>query len=277
MRVMFLGDIVGRAGRDAVLAQTPRLRKDLSLDFIVVNGENAAHGFGISPKICEELFEVGVDVITGGNHSWDRSEIIDFIEYEPRLLRPANFPSGSPGRGVHLYETSKGARVLVINIMLRLFMEALDNPFDALEEALPRGAPGESGIDFVLVDMHGEATSEKYGIGHFCDGRASLVVGTHTHVPTADAHVMENKTAYQSDAGMCGDYNSIIGMAKEPALERFLGRLPKPRLSPAEGDATLCGTVVETDPRSGLALSIQPIRVGGRLSPAVPLSLPLSA
>ena len=277
MRVMFLGDIVGRAGRDAVLAQVPRLRSDLALDFVVVNGENAAHGFGISPKICEELFDAGVDVITGGNHSWDRAEIIDYIEDEPRLMRPANFPSGTPGRGVHLYESKKGERVLVINIMLRLFMESLDNPFDALEAALPNSAPGQSGIDFVLVDMHGEATSEKYGIGHFCDGRSSLVVGTHTHVPTADAHVMENGTAYQTDAGMCGDYDSIIGMAKEPALERFLGRLPKPRLSPAEGDATVCGTVVETDPVTGLARSIQPVRVGGRLAPAVPLSLPLSA
>lgn len=270
MRVMFLGDVVGRAGRDAVVAQVPRLRKELSIDFVVVNGENAAHGFGVSPKICEEFFGAGVDVITGGNHSWDRSEIIDYIDQEPRLLRPANFPAGTPGKGVHLYEAGSGARVIVINVMLRLFMESLDNPFDALEGALPDGAPGPSGMDFVLVDMHGEATSEKYGIGHFCDGRASLVVGTHTHVPTADAQILENGTAYQTDAGMCGDYDSVIGMSKEPALERFMGRLPKPRLSPAEGEATVCGTVVETDPATGLAVSIQPIRVGGRLAPAVP-------
>ena len=270
MKVLFLGDIVGRAGRDAVVAELPRLREQLGLDFVVVNGENAAHGFGISPKICDELFDVGVDVITGGNHSWDRAEILTYIDEEPRLLRPANFPPGTPGKGTGVYESRGGHRVLVINIMCRLFMESLDNPFEALDRALPDGLPFDVGMDFVLVDMHGEATSEKYGIGHFSDGRASLVVGTHTHVPTGDAHILENGTAYQTDAGMCGDYDSIIGMDKDAALSRFLGHLPKPRLSPAEGEATVCGTVVETDPKTGLAVSIQPLRVGGKLARAWP-------
>lgn len=270
MRMMFLGDIVGRSGRDAVLANVPRLREQLKLDFVVANGENAAHGFGISPKICDELFDIGVDVITGGNHSWDRSEILDYIDQEARLLRPANFISGTPGRGTGVFETKTGKRVLVINVMCRLFMEPLDNPFDALDRALPDGAPAETGFDFVLVDMHGEASSEKYGIGHYCDGRASLVVGTHTHVPTADAHVLAGGTAYQTDAGMCGDYDSVIGMQKEGSLDRFLGRLPKPRMAPAEGDATLCGCVVETDPKTGLARTIAPIRTGGKLSAAWP-------
>ncbi|MEC9266085.1 MAG: TIGR00282 family metallophosphoesterase [Pseudomonadota bacterium] len=271
MKVMFLGDIVGRSGREAVIEEVPRLRAQLGLDFVVANGENATHGFGISPKNCEELFAAGVDVITGGNHSWDRTEILPFIDDEPRLLRPANFPKGTPGRGVGLFETRDGARVLVINVMCRLFMELLDNPFDVLESALPAATPSESGFDFVLVDMHGEATSEKYGIGHYCDGRASLVVGTHTHVPTADAHVLENGTGYQTDAGMCGDYDSVIGMQKEASLGRFLNQLPKPRMQPAEGDATVCGTVVETDPKTGLAAKILPIRVGGRLSRAWPV------
>jgi len=270
MKVLFLGDIVGRTGREAVLREVPRLRKELSLDCIVVNGENAAHGFGISPSICEDLFSAGVDVITGGNHSWDRQEILDFIEDEPRLMRPANYPDGTPGRGVAVFDLPSGHRVLVINVMCRLFMEAMDNPFVVLEKALPQGAPAENGFDFVLVDMHGEATSEKYGIGHFCDGRASLIVGTHTHVPTADAHILEFGSGYQTDAGMCGDYDSVIGMLKTTSLSRLMGELPKPRMSPAEGEATVCGTLVETDPKTGLPTSIEPIRVGGRLRPAEP-------
>lgn len=270
MRLLFLGDIVGRSGREAVLREVPRLRRELKLDFVVVNGENAAHGFGITPKMCAELFDVGVDVITGGNHSWDKQEILDYIDTEPRLLRPANYPAGTPGKGVGVYETGKGERVLVINVMCRLYMEALDDPFAALEKALPPGTPGEGGFDFVLVDMHGEATSEKYGIGHYCDGRASLVVGTHTHVPTADHHILEHGTAYQTDAGMCGDYNSIIGMDKEAALDRFMGRLPKPRLKPSEGEASLCGVLVESKAGTGLAASIWPIRVGGGLGSAWP-------
>ncbi|MEQ8440372.1 MAG: TIGR00282 family metallophosphoesterase [Alphaproteobacteria bacterium] len=270
MKAVFLGDIVGRSGRDAVLREVPRLRDELELDFLVVNGENAAHGFGISPSICEDLFAAGVDVITGGNHSWDRAEILDFIEDEPRLMRPANFPDGTPGKGIAVFDLPSGHRALVINVMCRLFMEPLDNPFEVLESALPQGAPAENDFDFVLVDMHGEATSEKYGIGHFCDGRASLIVGTHTHVPTADAQILEFGSGYQTDAGMCGDYDSVIGMLKTASMGRFLGELPKPRMSPAEGDATVCGTFVETDPETGLAARVEAIRIGGRLTEAMP-------
>lgn len=270
MRFMFLGDIVGKSGRDAVVGAVPRLRDQLKLDFVVANGENAAHGFGISPSICEDLFAAGVDVITGGNHSFDRPEILSYNDEEPRLMRPANLTPGTPGKGVSTFETPSGQRVLVINVMCRLFMEMVDNPFEVLERSLPPEHPVAAGFDFVLVDMHGEATSEKYGIGHFSDGHASLIVGTHTHVPTADAHILENGSGYQTDAGMCGDYDSVIGMKKENSLDRFLGRLPKPRMQPAEGEATVCGTVVETDPATGLARRIEPIRVGGLLSKAWP-------
>lgn len=269
MRFLFLGDIVGRPGREVVTARLPGLRAELGLDFVVANGENAAHGFGITPKICESLFEAGVDVITGGNHSWDQSDILSYIDSEPRLMRPANFRPGTPGRGVAAFEAGD-LRVLVVNVMGRLFMEPLDDPFRAVDEALPAGAPAVGGFDFVLVDVHAEATSEKYGFGHFCDGRASLVVGTHTHVPTADAHVLAGGTGYQSDAGMCGTYESIIGMKTEASLERFLGRLPRPRMEPAEGEGTLCGVLVDTDPETGLAESVQPLRLGGRLRAAWP-------
>jgi metallophosphoesterase (TIGR00282 family) len=270
MKFLFLGDIVGRPGRDAIKAHLPRLRDQLKLDFVVANGENSAHGFGITKKICDELFDAGVDVITGGNHSWDQAEIIGYIDDEPRLLRPANFRPGTPGRGTAVFDTDKGHRVLVINAMGRLFMEPLDDPFRAIDDALPDGAPGDSGLDFVLVDLHAEATSEKYATGHFCDGRASLVVGTHTHVPTGDAHVLVGGTGFQCDAGMCGDYDSVIGMKKDLSLDRMLGRLPKPRMEPAEGEGTLCGVMVETDPKTGLAARVEPLRVGGRLRTAWP-------
>ncbi|MEQ8604618.1 MAG: TIGR00282 family metallophosphoesterase [Marivibrio sp.] len=270
MKTLFLGDVVGRPGREAIKARLPQLRDELGLDFVVANGENAAHGFGITKKICEELFAAGVDVISGGNHSWDQAEILGHIDEEPRLLRPANFRAGTPGRGVGVFDTDKGHRILVVNVMGRLFMEPLDDPFQAIEKALPPGAPVESGFDFVLVDFHGEATSEKYAAGHYCDGRASLVVGTHTHVPTGDAHVLEGGTGFQCDAGMCGDYDSVIGMKKELSLERLLGRLPRPRMEPAEGQGTLCGVLVETDPKTGLADRVEPLRVGGKLRAAWP-------
>lgn len=271
MKLLFLGDIVGKPGRNVVIDNLPRLIDQLKVDFCVVNGENAAHGFGITDKICENLFDAGADVITLGNHAWDKSEIIPYIMEEPRLIRPDNYGAKYPGKGSGVFEARTGERVLVMNVMCRLFMELLDNPFDSLERLLPQGNPGDFGLDAVLVDMHGEASSEKYGIGHFSDGRASLVVGTHTHVPTADHHIMANGTAYQTDAGMCGDYNSMIGMDKEAGLGRLLGVLPKPRLTPAEGEGTLCGTLVETDPKTGLASSIKPVRIGGMLSNAIPV------
>jgi len=270
MRLLFVGDVVGRAGRDALTARLPGLRARLGADAVVVNGENAAHGFGLTAKICAELYDAGVDCLTTGNHVWDQREILSTIDADPRLVRPANFPAGTPGRGATLVDVAGGRRVLVVNLMARLFMDPLDDPFAAADRALaelemPRDA------DAVVVDFHGEATSEKMAMGHYLDGRVSLVVGTHSHVPTADQQILPGGTAYQSDAGMTGDYDSVIGMKKEPAVARFVTKLPGERLSPAEGDATVCGLVVDTDDATGLAVAVHPLRVGGRLAPALPL------
>jgi metallophosphoesterase (TIGR00282 family) len=270
MRVLLLGDVVGRAGRTVVVDQLPRLRRELALDFVVVNGENAAHGFGITDKICEELYAAGVDVITTGNHVWDRREIISYIDGDARLLRPLNFPPGTPGRGHGIYALADGRKVLVTNAMARLFMDAIDDPFAALDRLLSEHPLGA--VDAILVDFHGEATSEKMSMGHFCDGRASAVVGTHSHVPTADGQVLPKGTAYMTDLGMCGDYDSVIGMQKEAAVQRFVRKMPGERLQVAEGEATLCGALVETDDGTGLARSIAPLRLGGRLAPQWPIS-----
>jgi metallophosphoesterase (TIGR00282 family) len=270
MRILFCGDVVGRSGRDAIADHLPRLREELKLEFVVVNGENAAHGFGITEKICETLFQAGADCITGGNHSWDKPEIAPFMDSEKRMLRPINYPEGTPGRGAADYVTGTGKKVMVINVMCRLFMELLDDPFKAVERALPPTAPKPGGYAAVIVDVHGEATSEKMAMGHHSDGKASLVVGTHTHVPTGDAHILEHGTGYQTDAGMCGDYNSVIGMDKDSSLQRFRRRFPSPRLTPADGEGTLCGTYLETDEATGLARFISPVRVGGRLQEHLP-------
>ena len=271
MKFLFLGDLVGRAARDVVIAEMPRLRRELGLDFVIVNGENAAGGFGITGAICDELFDAGVDAITLGNHAWDQREALVHIEREPRLIRPVNFPKGTPGRGASLLETPTGERVLVINAMGRVFMDALYDPFAAIDaelEACPLGLAA----DAIIVDLHCEATSEKMAMGHFCDGRASLVVGTHSHVPTADAQVLPGGTAYQTDAGMCGDYNSVIGMEKDEPIQRFLTKIPSGRFQPAMGPATLCGVFVETDAASGLAKRIEPVRIGGRLKQTMPIA-----
>ena len=268
MRLLFMGDIVGRSGRDALIAELPALRRELGLDFVVVNGENAAGGFGITGAICDEIFDAGADVITLGNHSWDQREALVHIEREPRLVRPANYPSGTPGRGAALVEAASGARVLVVNALGRVFMEALDCPFEAIDRQISACPLGEA-ADAILVDMHAEATSEKMAMGHYCDGRVSLVVGTHSHVPTADAQILPGGTAYQTDAGMCGDYNSVIGMEKDEPLNRFLTRIPSGRFQPALGPATLCGVFVETD-GSGLARRVEPVRIGGRLAQVLP-------
>lgn len=270
MRILFCGDLVGRSGRDVVAEHLPRLRDEWKLDFVVVNGENAAHGFGITEKICESLFRAGADCITGGNHSWDKPDIAPYMDSDRRMLRPINFPDGTPGRGAAEFTTNNGAKVKVINVMCRLFMELLDDPFKAVEQELPLAAPKPGGYAAVIVDIHGEATSEKMAMGHLADGKASLVVGSHTHVPTGDAHILEHGTGYQTDAGMCGDYNSVIGMEKTGSLQRFRRRFPSPRLSPAEGEGTLCGTFLETDDASGLAKAISPVRIGGRLQEQLP-------
>jgi metallophosphoesterase (TIGR00282 family) len=269
MRILFLGDIVGRSGRDAALREIPKLRDGLAIDFCVVNGENAAGGYGITAKICESLYDCGVDAITTGNHVWDQRELIGTIDGDARLLRPLNYPPGTPGRGVRTFQLDDGRRVTVFNLMLRHSMDALDDPFAGIDRELASRGLG-SGMAAILADIHGEATSEKMAMGHHLDGRVSLVVGTHTHVPTADCQILPKGTAYQTDAGMCGDYDSVIGMRKEPALLRFTRKMPTERLAPAEGEATVCGVFVETDDATGLARRIAPIRVGGRLSPALP-------
>ncbi len=271
MRLAFFGDVVGRSGRAAVAEHLPRLKAELALDFVVVNGENAAGGFGITAATAQDLFQAGADCITLGNHSWDQSEAITYIERETRLLRPFNYPQTlqMPGRGSQLFKTPAGQHVFVIQIHGSAFMESLDDPIQGVQRALEEAPLGQV-ADAVIVEMHAEATAEKYIMGHFCDGRVTMVVGAHTHVPTADAHILAGGTAYMTDAGMCGDYDSVIGMKKEPIVRRAATRLPVERKSPAEGPATMCGVMVVSDDRTGLALSIEPIRIGGRLPETVP-------
>ncbi len=269
MRILFCGDIVGRPGRDVVLAHLPDLRERLALDFVIANGENAASGFGITEKICQQLFAGGIDVITGGNHSWDQREVMAYISGEPRLLRPQNFPAGTPGRGSGVFETRRGKKVLVVNVMGQLFMEDLDDPFACLTGLLAQHRLGAT-VDAAVVDFHAEATSEKMAASHFVDGKVSLLVGTHTHVPTADSMILPGGTAYQSDAGMCGDYDSVIGMDKRVPIERFVKKVRGERLSVAGGEGTLCAVFVETNDASGLAERILPLRLGGRLTETLP-------
>ena len=267
--MLFLGDIVGRSGRVGVVEAVPNLRRTLALDFVIVNGENAAGGFGINEEISHALFNAGVDCITTGNHAFDQRDKIDIYDSERRLLRPVNYPKGAPGKGVGLYETKTGKRVLVINAMGRTFMDALDDPFAAVDRELEDCRLG-MGCDAAIVDMHAEATSEKMAMAHYCDGRASFVVGTYSHVPTADAQVLPGGTAYQTDAGACADYDSVIGMEKTEPITRFVRKISSGRFNPAQGPATVCGVFVETDDHTGLAKRIDPVRLGGRLKPAMP-------
>jgi hypothetical protein len=270
LNILVCGDVVGKAGRDAIAAHLPGLRRDLRLDLAIVNAENAAHGFGLSEKLAGELYECGADILTTGNHVWDQRELIQQIDRDPRILRPANFPPGTPGAGTRLHPLADGRQVLVVNLMGRLFMDQLDCPFRGLDAILEGHALGRS-MAAVVVDFHAEATSEKNAMGHFADGRVSAVVGTHTHIPTADGRILAGGTAYQTDAGMCGDYDSVIGMQKAPSVARFVTRMPagkKPDV--ADGEATLCGAFIETDDATGLARRIEPVRLGGQLAPQVP-------
>ncbi len=271
MRFAFFGDVVGRAGRDGLADHLPDLKRRLGLEFVIVNAENAAAGFGITENTARELFEAGADCLTLGNHSWDQKEALTYIVREPRLIRPLNYSvlSDAPGRGANLFETDSGKRILVINLLGRVHMDSLDDPFNAVDRELEK-CPLGMAADAVVVDMHAEATSEKMAMGHFCDGRASLVVGTHTHVPTADCQILNGGTAYQTDAGACADYDSVIGNQKEEPLRRFTTRIAGGRYKPAEGPATVCGVYVETDDRTGLAVRVEPLRVGGRLSQTIP-------
>ncbi len=271
MRFAFFGDVVGRSGREALASRLPTLRRDLDLEFVIVNAENAAAGFGITESTARELFDAGADCLTLGNHAWDQKEALTYIVREPRLIRPLNYPpmAQAPGRGAQMFETRSGRSILVINLLGRVFMDALDDPFAAVDrelDACPLGAVA----DAIVVDMHAEATSEKMAMGHFCDGRATLVVGTHSHVPTADAQILPGGSAYQTDAGACADYDSVIGNQKDEPLRRFTTRISGGRYKPAEGPATVCGVFVETDSKTGLAVRVEPIRVGGRLAPHMP-------
>jgi metallophosphoesterase (TIGR00282 family) len=268
MNILFLGDIIGKPGRDVVYAELPRLRDALKLDLVIANGENAAHGFGLTRAIAEEFFGIGIDVISTGNHWADQKEILTYMESEDRVIRPVNYPKGTPGRGATLVTTAAGASVLVVNVMGRVFMDALDDPFAAVDAQLNACPLGE-GADAIIVDVHAEATSEKMAMGHFCDGRASFVVGTHQHIPTADAQILPGGTAFQADAGACADYDSVIGMDKAEPLQRFTRKMSSQRYSPATGPATLCGVFVQTAAK-GLATRIDPVRVGGRLKQALP-------
>ena len=268
MRLLFIGDVVGRAGRAAILDELPQLREAWALDCVIVNGENAAGVFGITETICADFLNAGADCVTLGNHAFDQREALVFIEREQRLIRPLNYPRGTPGRGATLLDTKTGGRVLVVNLLGRIFMDAMDDPFAAIEQELAACPLGEV-CDAAVIDFHAETTSEKMAFAHFVDGRASLVVGTHTHVPTADHQILLHGTGYMTDAGMTGDYDSVIGMEKEEPIRRFTRKVPGARFEPAMGKGTLCGVAVELDAK-GLASKIAPVRIGGRLSQARP-------
>ncbi len=269
MRLLFLGDVVGRSGRAVVTSRLPGLVADHRIDFVVVNGENAAGGFGITEEIFQALIDAGGDVITTGNHAFDQREALVFAARQERFLRPVNYPPGTPGRGSGMFTARNGAQIIVVNVMGRVFMEPLDDPFAAIERELS-GAPLGVAADAVIVDLHAEATSEKQAFAHFIDGRATLVVGTHTHVPTADCRILPGGTAFQSDVGMCGDYESVVGMETEEPVTRFTKRIASARFTPALGPATLCGLAVDTDDQTGLAVAVAPLRLGGVLAEALP-------
>ena len=266
MRILFLGDIVGRSARQLVINALAGLREEFDLDFIIVNVENAAGGFGVTPQIADDVLAAGADVLTTGNHVWDKREIVDYIMKEPRLLRPYNMVEATPGNGYFIAENDKGQRLAVANFMCNLFMAENDNVFLGLDAFMSKVKMGRD-ADAIFIDIHGEATSEKTAVGFHCDGRVSAVVGTHTHVPTADHRILPEGTAYQTDAGMCGDFISVIGMQPEAAVGRFIGK-PQGRLEVAKGEASLCGVIIETDDETGLAHTITPFRRGGSLSPA---------
>ncbi|MEL7099570.1 MAG: TIGR00282 family metallophosphoesterase [Pseudomonadota bacterium] len=270
MKILFLGDVMGRSGRAAVTSHLPRLRTEWSLDFVVVNGENATSGMGLSGAHAKALLEAGADVVTLGDHAFDQKDMLSFIEQEPRIIRPLNFSKAAPGQGARLFRAANGKSVLVAQALGQVFMKRpFDDPFSALERVLKTHPLGGQ-ADAILIDIHCEATSEKMAVGHWCDGRASVVVGTHTHVPTGDAMVMKGGTAYLTDAGMCGDYNSVIGMQRDEPLRRFITGMPKDRFTPALGEATLSGLYVETDDATGKATRAVMVRQGGLLEPSGP-------
>ncbi|WP_323036164.1 TIGR00282 family metallophosphoesterase [Pararhodobacter sp.] len=270
MRLLFLGDVMGRSGRAAVADRLPAMRRAWGLDFVVVNGENATSGMGLSPEHAAGILAAGADCVTLGDHAFDQKTMIGHIDGEPRILRPLNFSKVAPGQGARVFSLADGRKVLVAQVLGQVFMKRpFDDPFSAIEPVL-RANPLGARVQAAIVDVHCEATSEKMALGHWCDGRASLVVGTHTHVPTGDSMILNGGTAYLTDAGMCGDYDSVIGMDKDEPLRRFITGMPKARFEPARGAATLSGVYVETDDKTGKALRIEMVRHGGRLSPSGP-------
>ncbi len=270
MKLLFLGDVMGRAGRTAVAERLPALRAEWGLDFVVINGENASAGVGLTGDHARALLAAGADCVTLGDHAFDQKDMLQFIETEPRIIRPLNYAKAAPGKGARLFTATNGRKVLVVQALGQVFMKRpFDDPFSAVEAVLnahPLGGIAQA----VIVDMHCEATSEKMAMGHWCDGRASLVVGTHTHVPTGDAQILSGGCAYLTDAGMCGDYDSVIGMEKLEPMRRFITGMPKSRFEPANGPATLSGVYVETDDKTGRAVRVAPVRIGGRLQEARP-------
>jgi 2',3'-cyclic-nucleotide 2'-phosphodiesterase len=270
MRMLFLGDVMGRTGRTAIAERLPALRAEWNLDFVVVNGENASSGAGLTPDHARLILQAGADCVTLGDHAFDQKDMLAFIEQEPRIIRPINFSKVAPGKGWRVFSATQGRKVLVAQVLGQVFMKRpFDDPFSAIEQVL-KSHPMGGMVQASIVDIHAEATSEKMAMGHWCDGQASLVVGTHTHVPTGDAQILTGGTAYLTDAGMCGDYNSVIGMEKLEPIRRFITGMPKSRFEPAAGPATLSGVFVETDDRTGKALTVRMIRVGGRLQEARP-------
>ncbi|MCK0137610.1 TIGR00282 family metallophosphoesterase [Aliiroseovarius sp. F47248L] len=273
MKILFLGDVMGRAGRRAVTERLKFLREAWKLDFVVVNSENATGGAGLTAAHARSILDAGADVITLGDHAFDQREMLTFCEQESRIIRPLNYAKDAPGTGARVFSDARGRKILVTQALGQVFMKRpFDDPFSAVDAVLKRHPLGGA-VQASLVDIHCEATSEKMGMGHWCDGRASVVVGTHTHVPTADAQILARGTAFQSDAGMCGDYDSVIGMQKEEPMRRFITGMSKSRFTPASGEATLSGLYVETDDRTGKATRVQMIREGGRLEQSTPSDL----
>jgi metallophosphoesterase (TIGR00282 family) len=267
MKILILGDLMGNSGKKAIQENLSKIIKDKKIDFTIINGENAAEdGKGITKDIADELLNLGVDVITSGNHIWDKKETAEFISKEERLLRPANLAAGSPGNGYGIFlSKNKKYKVAVINLMGNVFMKKTEDLF-AEAKNLQNKIKLKENADFIIVDLHGEITSEKMAMGHYFDGKATVVVGTHTHVPTADTRILDNGTAYQTDIGMCGDYNSVIGMNKENSIMKFLNDSKAQRHFPAVGQSTLSGIIVEADALTGLANKIERFIHGGVLS-----------
>ena len=266
MKILILGDLMGNSGKKAIQENLSKIIKNEKIDFTIINGENAAEdGRGITKDIAEELFNIGVDVITSGNHIWDKKETAEFISKEERLLRPDNLAAGSPGNGYGIFlSKNKKYKVAVINLMGNVFMKKTEDLFTAAKN-LQNKIKLKENADFIIVDLHGEITSEKMAMGHYFDGKATAVVGTHTHVPTADTRILDNGTAYQTDIGMCGDYNSVIGMNKENSIMKFFNDVKAQRHFPADGQSTLSGIIVEADAFTGLANKIERFIHGGVL------------